>query len=206
MTWLYKYTPLYEAAMLALYGRHYHSRYQAVADLIPANATVLDLCCGPAILFTRYLRQKSVNYTGLDLSKSFVDRIRVTAPGSRVWNLHDSTPLPKADYVIMHASLYHFLPDPAPVVERMVQAAQKQMIIAEPVRNTSSSKHPWLASIGQRLSDPGDGQSAHRFTEETLDRFFVPYRNRVAQRFAIPGGREMVFVIDASPKDSHRAP
>jgi len=204
MTFLYKHTLLYEAAMIALYGRHYNSRYKAVADLIPANATVLDLCCGPAILFTRHLRQKSVSYTGLDLSESFINKIRAVAPNSSVWNLRDAAPLPKADYVVMHASLCHFLPNPAPVVERMMRAAQKQVIIAEPVRNVSSSKHPWLASIGKRLTDPGDGQSALRFNETTLERFFTPYQSQVAQRFAIPGGREMVFVINAS-KDPQRA-
>ena len=59
-TVVYKSPLLYEAVMLALYGRHYFARYRAIADLIPAGSSVLDLCCGPAILYSRYLRNKNV--------------------------------------------------------------------------------------------------------------------------------------------------
>ena len=75
--------------------------------------------------------------------------------------------LPAADYVIMQASLYQFLPDAQPMVDRMLQAAHRQVILTEPVRNITNSKVAPLAFLGRRLTDPGDGQSAHRFTEET---------------------------------------
>ena len=42
---------LYESLMLALYGRHYAARFRAIAELIPAGSSVLELCCGPGILF-----------------------------------------------------------------------------------------------------------------------------------------------------------
>jgi len=197
MTALYRSALLYELLMIMLYGRHYAGRYRAIANLIPAQSSVLDLCCGPAVLYHRYLRQKSIGYTGLDLSGAFVKRLNQRGAHGRVWDLHGDETLPTADYVIMQASLYQFLPDPQPVVDRMLRAARKQVILAEPIRNIASSKVAPLAFLGRHFTDPGDGQSAHRFTEESLDRFFSRYASRLNETFSIPGGREKVFVLNS---------
>jgi SAM-dependent methyltransferase len=196
-TVLYKSTLLYEVLMVVLYGRHYSARYRAIADLIPAHSSVLDLCCGPAVLYHRYLRQKSIRYTGLDLSGTFIQRLNRRGAHGQVWDLQQEAALPAADYVIMQASLYQFLADPQPVVDRMLRAARKQVILSEPVRNITSSKVAPLAFLGRRLTDPGDGQSAHRFTEESLDLFFSRYASQLSRTFSIPGGREKVFVLDS---------
>src|ERR1044071_6340186 len=128
---IYRNTPLYELAMLMLYGRHYPSRYRAIADLIPADSSVVDLCCGPALLFNRYLRQKNVSYTGLDVNAGFIRRLIRNGGSGQVCDLRKDAPLPRADYVMMQASLYHFLPDALPILGRMLQAATRQVIIAE---------------------------------------------------------------------------
>ena len=192
---IYRHRLLYETAMLALYGRHYGARYRAIADLIPAGSTVVDLCCGPAVLFHRYLRQKHVQYTGLDVSRVFVRDLIARGGRGVVWNMQDPAALPEADYVVMQASLYHALPTPEPLLDRMLKAALKSVILAEPIRNLSQSKHRWIAELGRRLSDPGEGVSANRFTERSLDALFAPYAARVTGRFLIPGGREKVFVL-----------
>ena len=44
---VYRSAAVYEAVMRLLYGRHYVARQRAVADLIPAGASLLELCCGP---------------------------------------------------------------------------------------------------------------------------------------------------------------
>jgi len=194
-TALYKSALLYELLMIALYGRHYAGRYRAIADLVPAQSSVLDLCCGPAVLYHRYLRRKSIRYTGLDLSGAFIQRLNQRGARGQVWDLQGEAPLPPADYVIMQASLYQFLPDPQPVVDRMLRAARKQVILAEPIRNITSSKVAPLAFFGRRFTDPGDGQSAHRFNEASLDLFFSRYASQLSKTFSIPGGREKVFVL-----------
>lgn len=200
-TLIYRHRILYEAAMLALYGRHYGARYQAVADLIPAGSSVLDLCCGPAILFRRYLRNKSVQYTGFDISKSFVEDLNACGGSGRIWNIHDTSELPAADYVVMQASLYHALPHPEPLVHRMLKAARKSVIVAEPIRNLSDSKYRWIAALGRRLSDPGDGRSSSRFTEHSLQDLFAPYSSQLMQHFLIPGQREKVFVLQGANRE-----
>jgi SAM-dependent methyltransferase len=74
-SWVYCNGQVYELVMLGLYGRHYGARYRAVADLIPDGASVLDLCCGPGVLFDRHLRARSVDYTGIDVNPRFIARV-----------------------------------------------------------------------------------------------------------------------------------
>src|SRR5262245_17726938 len=126
--------------MIAAYGRHYGERYRAIAELIPAGASVLDLCCGPGILYQRYLKRKPVSYTGLDINEKFVRHVFRHGGVGKVHNLWSDDPLPQADYVVMQASLYHFLPNAGPIVSRMVAAARAAVIIAEPIRNLSNSR------------------------------------------------------------------
>ncbi|HEX8184182.1 MAG TPA: class I SAM-dependent methyltransferase, partial [Blastocatellia bacterium] len=193
---IYRNTPLYELAMLMLYGRHYPSRYRAIADLIPAGASVVDLCCGPALLFNRYLREKNVRYTGLDINAGFIDRLRRNGGRGEVCDLRKDGPLPRADYVVMQASLYHFLPGALPIVERMLKAATEKVIIAEPVRNLTTSNSPLLAKLGRILTNPGLGEQPDRFTEASLDQLFSVYASQVDKAFLIAGGREKVYVIN----------
>ncbi|HWF26421.1 MAG TPA: hypothetical protein VG275_13280, partial [Solirubrobacteraceae bacterium] len=62
----------YELVMRALYGRHYAARMAAVAEQVPAGASVLELCCGPATLYRRYLRRRAGSYIGVDVNDGFV--------------------------------------------------------------------------------------------------------------------------------------
>jgi SAM-dependent methyltransferase len=192
---IYKSTSLYELAMLLLYGRHYNSRYRAIADLIPNGSSVLDLCCGPALLYHRYLLEKSVQYTGLDINANFIDRLIRRGGSGQIWDLRSELTLPSADYVIMQASLYHFLPDPSAVVDRMLQAARKRVIIAEPIRNLTTSDSRLLSLLGRLFTNPGAGEHSLRFTEASLANFFSGYASRVVETFKIAGGREQVYVL-----------
>jgi SAM-dependent methyltransferase len=194
-SFIYRSSSLYELAMLALYGRHYGSRYRAIAELVPNGSSVLDLCCGPALLYHRYLRPKSVRYTGLDVNAKFIDRLTRRGASGQVRDLRSEEALPEADYVIMQASLYHFLPDPSPVMDRMLRAARRQVIVSEPIRNLSSSDSRLLALVGKLLTDPGVGNHSQRFNEASLDQFFLRYRSLVQQSFLVAGGREKLYIL-----------
>jgi SAM-dependent methyltransferase len=194
-SFIYRSSLLYELAMLALYGRHYASRYRAIAELVPNGSSVLDLCCGPALLYHRYLRHKLVRYTGLDVNAEFIDRLTRRGASGQVWDLRSEKALPEADYVIMQASLYHFLPDPSPIMDRMLRAARRQVIVSEPVRNLSSSNSRLLALVGKLLTDPGVGNHSQRFNEASLDQFLSRYRSLVQQSFLVAGGREKLYIL-----------
>jgi len=188
----------YEVLMRALYGRHYADRMRAVAEQVPAGPSVLELCCGPATLYRRYLRGRAGAYIGLDVNERFVTRLARHGIDARRVDLAASTAaLPEADVAIMQASLYHFLPEAGPIIERMLVAARQLVVISEPVRNLASSSLPLIGQLGRRAADPGVGGHGGRFTEATLDALMEHYRDRVTAAFLIPGGREKVYVLGA---------
>jgi SAM-dependent methyltransferase len=193
---VYRNPLLYELVMRGLYGAHYSDRYRAIAELVQAGSSVLDLCCGPGTLYERHLRGKGVEYTGLDINPRFAARVSGLGCRGVVWDLRREDPLPKADVVVMQASLYHFLPDPAPVVERVRRAAARRVIISEPIRNLTTARMPVVRAFTSRLTTVG-GAGGHRFTEHSLDRFVSSLREPPSQTFLIPGGREKVYVFDA---------
>src|SRR5262245_17006645 len=184
--------------MLLLYGRHYSSRYREIAELIPDRSSVLDVCCGPALLYDRYLKVKAVEYTGLDINAKFVDQLKRRGGHGEVWDLRREVQLPRADCVVMQASLYHFLPDPSPVVNRMLQAAREQVIIAEPIRNITSSNSRLVSSLGRLLTNPGTGEHQQRFDEDSLAIFFSQYTSRITRSVVIAGGREKMYILNGS--------
>lgn len=194
---IYRNRSAYNIVMRALYGRHYAARFRAIADLIPDGAAVVDLCCGTATLFTHYLREKGVDYLGLDINDRFITELKEFGGRGQVQDLHADTALPEADVLVMQASLYHFFPEPRHVLDRMLAAARNEVIIAEPVRNMTSSDNRVLATLGRRFTDAGDGAQERRFTETTLDELFDHYAQRVKRRSLIAGGREKLYVLRA---------
>jgi SAM-dependent methyltransferase len=195
---IYRSAGAYELLMRVLYGRHYSARLSAVSDQVPPGSAVLELCCGPGTLYERHLRGRVSSYIGLDVNDGFVERLKRRGIDARKLDLSDpSQQLPAADVAIIQASLYHFLPDASSIVDRMLAAASERVIVSEPIRNLASSRLPGVGLVGRWAADPGVGGHAQRFTEETLDALMVRYRERVLAAFAIPGGREKVYVISA---------
>ena len=186
----------YELVMLVLYRWHYAGRYQAVADLIPAGAEVMELCCGPGILYRRYLRHKGVQYLGLDVNEKFIRNLIRRGIAAERWDLRSDRPLPSAGYVIMQASLYHFLPDAGDMLARMVNAAREAVIIAEPIHNLTSSRWPVVAYLSGKLTDPGGATAGSRFVEKTLDELAERQGALLRQAFLAPGGREKIYFFE----------
>ena len=95
----------------------------------------------------------------------------------------------------MQASLYQFLPDAAPIVDRLYEAATRMVIVAEPVRNLADSRHAFVRRLAGWFSNAGGGPELDRFTEQSLDELFGRYEPAVMRSFLIPGGREKVYVL-----------
>lgn len=192
---VYRSGRIYELVMRALYRRGYPDRYRSVAAWIPSGASVLDVCCGPGTLYREHLVRRDITYTGLDINQGFVTEILNDGGTAMRWDLHDPQPLPSADFVVMHASLYHFLPDAEPVVQRMLSAASQAVVVAEPIRNMATSQHRVIAAIGRRLTNAGTGQAPLRFTEASLDELFGAFADQVVATRTIAGGREKLYVL-----------
>ena len=195
---IYRSAAGYELLMRALYGRHYSARMRAVADEVPPGSSVLELCCGPATLYRRFLRARVSGYVGIDVNAGFVETLRRGGIDARQLDLDGThVELPSADVVIIQASLYHFLPDAHRIVDRMLAAARDRVIVSEPVRNLASSGVPIVRLVGRRATDPGTGGHATRFDERTLEALMERFEGRILRSFAIPGGRERVYVLSA---------
>lgn len=192
---IYRSAAGYELLMRVLYGRHYAARMRAVAEQVPDGASVLELCCGPGTLYRRHLRGRTSGYVAVDVNEGFVTRLRRRGVDARHLDLAAEDALPGADVVILQASLYHFLPQPERILDRMLAAAREQVIVSEPVRNLATSRIGLVARLGRRGADPGVGGHAERFTEASLEALMARYRERILRSFAIPGGREMVCVL-----------
>ncbi len=192
--WIYRSPRLYSLIMLLLYRRNFQTRQESLANLIPPGASVVEVCCGTGMLYLNHLRQKNVQYTGLDLSPAFVSALSTRSIDARLWDLRSSTPLPRADYVVMQASLYHFLPDPEPVVDRMLRAARIQVLVSEPIHNLTTD-YPRLSRMFATLTDAGAGPERLRFDEDSLDQLFAKYEGGVRHGTLMPGGREKLFVL-----------
>ena len=189
----------YELVMHALYGRHYSDRMLAVAGEVPDGASVLELCCGPGTLYLRHLRARTRGYVGIDVNPRFVEQLRRRGVDARRLDVAQSDdPLPDADVVILQASLYHFLPGPERVIDRMLASARERVIVSEPVRNLASSNLPLIGRLGRRAADPGVGGHGQRFTEATLEALMARYQERTLKSFLIPGERERVYVLSAN--------
>jgi hypothetical protein len=189
----------YELLIRALYGRHYADRMRAIATEVPPGSPVLELCCGPATLYRRFLRGRTSRYLGLDVNPGFVAALRRRGIDALELDLAaGDRALPSADVVIIQASLYHFLPRAEVVVDRMLAAARDRVIVSEPVRNLACSDVPIVRILGRRAADPGTGGHARRFDERSLDAFMARYRAQILKAFAIPGGRERVYVLQAT--------
>jgi hypothetical protein len=98
----------------------------------------------------------------------------------------------------IQSSLYHFLPDASSVVERMIAAAEKQVLIAEPIRNVAHSRIRALAFFARKLTNPGTGDQPSRFNEARLDALIEQYRRRghAVRSQLIAGGREKLYIVE----------
>ena len=182
--------------MRVLYGRHFEARYIAVADEIPAQSKVVDVCAGDCYLYVRYLCRRSVTYTGLDVSPQLVRWARTRGVSARQFDAW-TDPIPVADVVVMQASLYQFLPSARDIVGRMLAAGRDKVIISEPVWNLSESHHPVLAAASRYLTDPRSARGHYvgqRFDRQSLTELFQSF-DAFQRSFTVPGGKDIVGVF-----------
>jgi len=191
---IYRNPYLYQALMRLLYGRYYEARYRAVAGEVPEETEVVELCAGDCRLYLEHLRNKRVRYVALDNARPLMDWARRRGVDARAFDVAVD-PIPEADVVLMQASLYQFLPDVEPVIERMIGAARQHVIIAEPVRNLTQRLPAGMVRWARKLTRPAGGSryEGARFDAESLRSLFD--RFDCQRSFAVPGGREVVGVF-----------
>mgnify|MGYP001299455819 CR=1 FL=1 len=183
--------------MQFLYGKNYSARYHAISEIIPEGESVLDICCGDCALYKRVLIKKNISYTGIDINKKFVASSLKKSVNVLQLDIRNNV-IPKADYVLMQASLYQFIPNHKLIIDKLLRSANKKLIISEPIRNLSSSNNSIIKFIARYSANPGTGHTVKRFSEETFRRFFTDnYKNVIVDFVLLPGGRELMVILDA---------
>ncbi|NUO81793.1 hypothetical protein HUU05_17115 [candidate division KSB1 bacterium] len=193
---------VYQLAIRLLFGRHFRARYEALAAEIPNSAQVVDVCAGDCYLYRRFLRKKGVQYLGLELSPHLVRAARAQGVSVEQFDIRQDE-IPSAEFVVMQGSLYQFLPNVEVAVHKMLAAARRKVIIAEPIRNLSSEDN-WLGKASRILTQPDANSPAYagqRFNEQSLQKLFDSFAT-FERAFLIPGGREMIGVFRGRGKEA----
>ncbi len=190
---IYWHPKLYAAAMRMLYGKHYVSRYEDIARLIPAKSRVLDVCMGDARLYTDYLKSKNVDYLGLDINEAFIRHAHKKGIPAREFDLNQDA-LPPCDYVIMQGSLYQFIPNEREILEKLLASARHTLIISEPVKNLSNSDIRVVSWLAKKATTTRKGKAEHRFHTRNLHSLFEKY-DQLKQVFPVAGTRELAGIF-----------
>jgi len=194
---IYWNSTLYHLAIRQSAGKYFSQRYLALAELIPENASVTEVCMGDAYLYSNYLAGKQVKYSGLDLNKTFVQSaIRKDIP-ARMFDVMTEEVDP-ADYVIMQGSLYQFIPEEKRIIRNLLDAAKKQLIISEPVKNRAQSNNPLISFLAKYAVNPGTGHSKERFNEKTLVECFQCFPE-FREAKTMPGGIDLIGIFEKTP-------
>lgn len=192
---IYLHPKIYEIVMRMLYGRNFKHRFKAIYELIPLGTNVVEVCMGDCYLYRNYLRKKSISYLGLDINETFVKYAHKKGVQARKHNLITEE-VPEADYIIIQASLYQFIPNEDEIMKKLLNASMKKLIVAEPVFNVSSSKNPVIAFVAKRFANPGTKHVTKRFDRESLMELFKKYEQFLETVFEIKGGREVIGVFN----------
>jgi hypothetical protein len=185
---------IYHLLMRVLYGLNFKDRYRAIAEIVPNEASVVEVCCGDCYLYRKYLKFKNIDYLGLDINPIFIHFATQKHINAMLFDLNKGV-LPKADIVILQAGLYQFIPKHKEIVDKLLSAALQTLIIAEPIKNLSESQNPIISFIAKRAANPGTGHAEMRFNEKTIMEFFKSYGDHTEKIFKIEGGREIVGIF-----------
>jgi hypothetical protein len=180
--------------MRGLYGRNYGRRLAALAADVGEDSVVVDLCAGLGDFYD-HLRAKRIIYKAFDASEESVAYGQKKGLDIRLADVNKLN-FPPADYYVMIDSLYHFYDQAEMLIERMVSASRRRVLIMEPIKNLTSSNSRPLAWLARRLTNEGGGRNGQRFTETTLDRLmFGALKHRLLEAKKAPGGRDKIYIL-----------
>lgn len=187
---------LYRTAMKMSYGDQFTRRYEKLNSYIPEGSEVFEVCMGDAFFYRKYLAKKNIRYSCGDVNPVFVNAARKDTINARLLNVFTDE-IPKADIILMHASLSYFIPQEASVVLKLLAAAKQKVIIAESIDNLSNSRSGLKSFLGTFLSKAKAGQSKEKFTRDSLKKSFNPFLRQIETWDESDTDREVIIVLQA---------
>lgn len=184
---------IYSFLMRLSYKNHYRNRYEVLWNLLEPGSSLIDVCCGDGKLHD-FIKDKNIDYLGLDFNPTFVRVAAKKGINSRMFNIYTDE-LPQADTILLQASLYQFIPKHHFVLDKCLKAARKQLIVCEAVKNHACSKSKIIRAIAQKLNNPGDGPKQDRFDIHTFQQALQPFRKHIVREFLAPNQIEYVVLL-----------
>lgn len=142
---IYSHPRIYKLMLRMAHGtRTLDERYSHIANKIGANASVLEVGCGPALL-PPYL-EDGCTYSGFDTNPAFVHHGQRNGLDVVVGNALDPSAYHPADAVVLCDLLHHLSPEHQPQLLTLSRdAAQKKLIICDPFKDEYLASLPrWL--------------------------------------------------------------
>jgi hypothetical protein len=190
---IYRHPLLYRLAMRLAYRSEFRQRYALVADQIAEPSRVLEVCCGDLVLQAVLARRGLLrSYHGLEINPGMLKVARKRGIHVEAVDVRTIRVVPKADVVVMQASLYQFHLMAESLLNSLWDATERQLIIAEPVRNLSGSANGFVRRLGHLLSQTEDGPQRFRYTEQTLLGLYRRCSVPVSELKRTMHGRELI--------------
>ncbi|MDD5195666.1 MAG: hypothetical protein PHQ96_08365 [Candidatus Omnitrophica bacterium] len=190
---LYSHRAFYHLFIRLVYNRYFHARYRVICSEIPDGSTVTEVCSGDCYLYDKYLRHKAITYVGLDIAPRMLRWAKKRGITTKEFDLWKDV-LPASEIIIMQGSLYQFIPHEKMIINKLLSAARKKVIISEPIRNLTSSDSPLINRVIGCLKRLGITEKLYltqRFNRESLRDLFSSFE-AFDRSFIIPGGRDMI--------------
>ena len=114
------------------------SRFEQVAQLLPANCTILDVGCGLGN-FARYLKARDpfCSVEGTDFSEYAIDKAGIMSQGIHFFKSDkDGIATDKKYDVVVAQEVIEHTDKPVKLVEEMIKRAKKYVIVTTPVFGT----------------------------------------------------------------------
>lgn len=185
---IYWHPMIYHNIMHILYGDGFYSRYEAILDMLPEGANVIDVCCGDCYI-AKFLARKNINYIGMDLNPRFIEHALRRGIKARLFNIKDSI-VPRSEYIIMQGSLYQFMPSHRLIIDKLISAADKAVIISEPITNVASCKNSMTTYLAMLATRVNGNNFFSRFTKDELLDLFKEYNVSLIRE--IKGGKDLI--------------
>jgi len=161
---------IYRIFMRLLYGKTYEDRYRIVADMLPSECVVTDLCCGDGFIYTKFLEKKDINYTGVDLFPQMMKILKKKSGCKTITGNILNLDFDKCDYCIMVGSLYHFHPQEDVVLNKMADTGRYGLILESVERPPKfKRKNIILRLLAEKIGYIRNSAYHYRQNSERLD-------------------------------------
>ncbi len=186
---------IYERVMRRLYSGCYEERIHDATRHIPNGSSVADICAGDCSLYRYGLSDMNIDYTAYDINPRFMRWAEKRSIPMRHLDIRSECP-PTVDCVVMMSALYQFIPHERDILNRMISAARKMVILTEPVRNVAQSSLAPIRWAGRILTRVQDNPCDQRFTVESFRNLLDEYGFQIIQPIANERELLAVYSVD----------